>query len=414
VLENLDDSPESIILESVIEGMAEYYSKNLAREVEKGKRENALRCMSTGGSPPLGYSLDPVTKKLLLNEAEAKIVRIIFHRTIEGCTYGEIVDELNSRGYRTRAGNEFGKNSLYSILTNEKYSGVFVYSKSAPKDIDGRRNTHAYKDESEIIRIEDGVPAIIDKADWRLVQEKMKNRKQRLKPSSRAKETYLLRGKIICSECGGTYIGGRRKSGNGSYYGAYSCNKRQRTVKHGCNNKEISRDYVEKAMLERLAGYVFSDTYIEDLTAEYNAYLREQDGETAWQLKSLTAESASLEADIVSTVELVVQLKSQALLSKLDDLEKKKASVDAQLVKLREQPHGNAVTVEDVRELFSRIRGLLTAGGLRSINQVIEMYVDKVTVYPDKIEIYFNFFPKLTVNLEDKPRGLRFFAVLRC
>ena len=41
VVENLDDSPESIMLESVIEGMAQYYSKNLAREVMKGLRESA-------------------------------------------------------------------------------------------------------------------------------------------------------------------------------------------------------------------------------------------------------------------------------------------------------------------------------------------------------------------------------------
>ena len=43
VLENLDGSPESVILESVIEGFNEYYSRNLAREVEKGKKENARK-----------------------------------------------------------------------------------------------------------------------------------------------------------------------------------------------------------------------------------------------------------------------------------------------------------------------------------------------------------------------------------
>ena len=43
VVENLDDSPESIMLESVIEGMAQYYSKNLAREVRKGQKETALQ-----------------------------------------------------------------------------------------------------------------------------------------------------------------------------------------------------------------------------------------------------------------------------------------------------------------------------------------------------------------------------------
>ena len=53
VLERLDDSPESIILESMLEGLSEYYSVNLAREVKKGLKENALDCRHNGGTPPL-------------------------------------------------------------------------------------------------------------------------------------------------------------------------------------------------------------------------------------------------------------------------------------------------------------------------------------------------------------------------
>ena len=57
VLEYLDDdSPESLILESMLEAMAEYYSKNLAREVNKGMRENALKGLHTGGVPALAGS----------------------------------------------------------------------------------------------------------------------------------------------------------------------------------------------------------------------------------------------------------------------------------------------------------------------------------------------------------------------
>ena len=55
VLENLDDSPESIILESVLEGLSEYYSKNLAREVMKGMRESAMECRYVGGFIPYGF-----------------------------------------------------------------------------------------------------------------------------------------------------------------------------------------------------------------------------------------------------------------------------------------------------------------------------------------------------------------------
>lgn len=78
VLENLDDSPESIMMESVLEGMSEYYSQNLAREVMKGMKETALQAKHTGGKPPLGYDVDTETHKLVVNEQEAETVRLIF------------------------------------------------------------------------------------------------------------------------------------------------------------------------------------------------------------------------------------------------------------------------------------------------------------------------------------------------
>lgn len=84
VLENLDDSPESIMMESVLEGMAEYYSQNLGREVMKGMKETALQCKHTGGKPPLGYDLDEETKRLVINEEEAQAVRLIYEMYANG------------------------------------------------------------------------------------------------------------------------------------------------------------------------------------------------------------------------------------------------------------------------------------------------------------------------------------------
>lgn len=123
VLERMDDSPESIMMEAVLEGMSEYYSKNLAREVMKGMNETALQCKHTGGCPPLGYDLDE-NRHLVINEQEAQAVRIIFQMFADGYGYSEIIDRLNAHGYKTKRGKMFGKNSLYEILSNEKYTGV--------------------------------------------------------------------------------------------------------------------------------------------------------------------------------------------------------------------------------------------------------------------------------------------------
>ena len=100
VLENLDDSPESIILESVLEGMSEYYSRNLSREVMKGMRETALQCKCLGGSPPYGYKVNKETRKYEIDEGEAEAVQFIFKSIIEGYSYQETVDRLNRKGYR--------------------------------------------------------------------------------------------------------------------------------------------------------------------------------------------------------------------------------------------------------------------------------------------------------------------------
>ncbi|AST57700.1 recombinase [Thermoanaerobacterium thermosaccharolyticum] len=105
VLEQLDDSPESIILESVLEGMAEYYSKNLAREVMKGLKENAFQARFNGGIAPLGYDIND--GYYIINEKEAEAVRLIFQMYKDDYGYRHIIDELNPRGYKTKKENNF-------------------------------------------------------------------------------------------------------------------------------------------------------------------------------------------------------------------------------------------------------------------------------------------------------------------
>lgn len=83
VLERLNDSPESVILKSVLTGMNEYYSLNLSREIKKGLNENALKAMHTCGIPPLGYDLDE-NRRYIINEKEAEAVRLIFSLAADG------------------------------------------------------------------------------------------------------------------------------------------------------------------------------------------------------------------------------------------------------------------------------------------------------------------------------------------
>ena len=197
VLENLDDSPESVMLEAVLDGLSEFYSKNLGREVIKGLKETALQCKHTGGQPPLGYNVDSVTRQLIINEKEADTVRLIFSMYAEGKGYSAILDALHEKGYKTKQGKDFMKNSLYSILTNPKYQGIYVFNKSSAKSITGTRNTHLLIDNEEIISIEGGCPQIVDQETFAKVQRRIDANKH-TGARQNAKHSYLLSGKVFC------------------------------------------------------------------------------------------------------------------------------------------------------------------------------------------------------------------------
>lgn len=236
-------TPESIMMESVLEGMNEYYSQNLAREVMKGLRETAMQCKHTGGKPPLGYDVDPVSKKLVINPVEAEAVRCIFSMYAEGLGYAKILAALNRMGCKTKSGNEFMRNSLYSILTNPKYQGVYVFNRSSAKTALGTRNTHPLKSNEDIITIDGGCPQIVDRETFEKVQTRIEENKHK-GGRNKAIANYLLSGKVFCSKCGSVMVGNSRTAGRSKKrYTTYRCPKSRYSR---CDNSEINQVKLEQ------------------------------------------------------------------------------------------------------------------------------------------------------------------------
>ena len=401
VLENLDDeSPESLILESVLEAMAEYYSKNLARETQKGLMENAMKCMHTGGKPPLGYEVDPETKHLIINVKEAAAVQYIFKLYIEGYGYKKIVIALKEKGFRTKKGSVIGKSSLYSILRNEKYKGLYIFNKSKAKDIDGKRNGHAYKSDDEIIRIDEGVPSIIKSEDFDLVQQKLKTN-VKTKAKYKAKEVYLLSGKISCGECGSSFAGNRRESGHTakSYFISYRCNKRDRTAE--CINKEIKRDHIEAYVLEKLAEYVFDDSLIPIMKDEYSSYQTSKKSDVILIYKNLKKRLNAVDYEISNLVNLLAKTGSEALLVKLSKLENEKAELQDNLNGTDLDDFNEKVSVEQIIQSFKKARDMFREGKLINTRKLVELFTDRVIVFEDHIDIYYNFRPNFQMPQVD-------------
>ena len=124
-MENIPDSPEGIILESLLEGMAEYYSVELAQKVKRGQVESLLKGHWVGGQVPYGYIA--VDKKLQIEEREAEIVRYIYQQYADGVIVKDIIAELTAKGIYNK-GKPFTRNTIYYMLANVKYSGVFYFN----------------------------------------------------------------------------------------------------------------------------------------------------------------------------------------------------------------------------------------------------------------------------------------------
>jgi len=274
VIDNVTtDSPACLIQEAIIGANAQGYSANLKSEVMKGLKTNARNCQHTGGHPCLGFEVNPVTKLLEVNEDEKEIIERIFELYgKKGYSYTEIINDLNSKGYKTKLGGEFKQSSLYEILTNPKYNGVYVYNRrSAAKS--KKRNNHKMKPENEIISIPNGCPKIIDDELWEAVQKRMKSNKNRLHKYS-SKEVYLLKGKIFC-ECGELMYGNRRHSGRfKNLYVTYACKGRQK--KSGCTINEINKIYIENFVIRQIKSFIFCKSNMNNLIKALNKYSENQ------------------------------------------------------------------------------------------------------------------------------------------
>ena len=243
-MEPISQGPEGIMVESMLIGMAEYYSAELALKVARGERENALQCKYNGGVVPLGFTIGKEDRLYHIDPETAPIVQEIFSRYADGEPAEKIAASLNERGLRTRTGKPFVKNSFFQIFRNRRYIGEYRY-----KDI----------------VTPGGIPAIVDKDLFDRVQQRFEQ--NRIAHGRPAKEdvSYLLTTKLFCGKCG-TLMGGESGTshmGNTYYY--YKCGNAKRHGKAHCDLKAIRKEPLERFVVETAIKVIFSDEIIEQL-----------------------------------------------------------------------------------------------------------------------------------------------------
>ncbi len=241
VSENFGEGKAAFLTKGINQLFSQYFLLDLAEEVKKGLRENALKALFNGGNPPYGY--DIVDQHYVINENEAMWVRKLFKASLAN-EIKSVLDEMERMGVKTKRGNIMKYSTVYDMLRNEKYIGVYVFS------LDGTRTRHA--DTSECIRIEDAIPPIIDKELFDLVQKMRGRRKLTM-------NNYLTKGLVYC-ECGNKMRAHIAKKRNEAAY--YYCDNKK------CPVKTISMDYIDDICRQ----YV-KDLLSEETTEELGLYI---------------------------------------------------------------------------------------------------------------------------------------------
>jgi len=348
----------------------------------KGLKENAYNCKFCGGIPPLGYDVDPATKKYVINNSEASIVIFIYTLYLQGSGYGEIIRELNNRGYTTKVGKKFGKNSIYEILRNEKYTGTYVFNK-ASKKLNGKFNRHVQKKTDDIIRIENGIPEIIDYGTWRKVQSIMDSR---IRPGHKPKEIYLLTGLLRCGICGSAMTSDTRyfKDRNKRYF-YYRCYRNN--GKNSCSLHTWSRNDLEEAVIDIIEKELFSGNNLEEYIEKISKYYEEHEITLNNDLEKLRFELTGISKKLGNIIEAISNGGNfDSLKEKLASLETQKSQVQIKIEEIENNKRFNIPTKKDIRNY------LLKNANLRTLSrEELKIYLNEkirgIRVFSDRIDI---------------------------
>ena len=248
------DTPENFLMEHLIVGMNEFYSRNLSREIMKGLKQRALQGHLVF-RPPFGFKREIIERqdghkrtriisRAVIDEKNAAIVKLIFELFDKGKGYKAIVETLNDEGYRTEQGLRFRVYHISKILRNRAYIGVLEYN---------ARQDRGHRDPFSIPGF---YPPIIDETVFNRVQKKLTETAQLWHNSYAYRTEYVLSRLVICDACGHHYIGTSAQSGRVHYY---SCQSYMKRGKSACNSPLLNKVKLETAVLDHVQDQILSE-----------------------------------------------------------------------------------------------------------------------------------------------------------
>ena len=360
-MENIPDTPEGIILESLLEGMAEYYSAELSQKVKRGMNETRLKGNFTGGNLIYGYKVE--NHKIIINEEQAEVVRYIYEQYALGVYVKDIIADLTEK-HIFNHGNPFARNTIYNILKNEKYSGVYRFNNQT---------------------FENMYPQIVSTE----IYEKVRQKTNQNKYGKRSVEVvYLLRNKLKCGYCGEPISAECGTTSQGKKRRYYKCLGKKRHTTN-CNKQTIRKEILEDLVIKILIEQLNSPKTLDKIV---NNILKVQESEDCGNilLTSLNKEKIETQKILDNIMKAVEQgVINNTTNKRMIELEKKLEDIERQII-VEKSKTNFKLTKEDIFNYFN--------DALKLEPQLLINYlVKQIILYDDKMQIYFNS-PSIATN----------------
>ena len=361
-----EDTKTRIILESLNEAMAQFYSINLSENITRGQRYNAQNAIFNGRKM-FGY-IGKSGEKYKIDEKTAPVVKRIFREYAEGVPMKTIMDELNATGITTSNGNRFTINSLRGILHNEAYTGLYRWGS---------------------IEVEDGIPRIISRELFDKVQKRFEKNKRGGRPASITQEDvapdFWLTGHIYCGCCGNTIngISGTGKLKKTYYY--YSCNSHRKSF---CGKKNIRKEKLESLVFFILRELLEDDALIIHLADLVYAKYNEQNDNTDY-IRSLQEQIKETEQKLSN---LIIALEKgifgETMQARMSELEKQKKLLKDELD--AEQSKKEAmITPKQIITYMNTFKDKINDDKMR--DWIVDTLIDAIYLFDDKLIVSFFF-----------------------
>ena len=282
--QDFGDGPEAILIESMLEGYAEYYSASLSRGVKAGMLQNALNEKTSGGPAPMGYRHDGQGHFVIV-EDEAQVVREMFEMYDQGMGYAAIARKLSGPGRALTA------KRINGIIKNPRYTGEYMLM-------------------GHVVHC----PRLVDKEQWERCNTRAKTVNRTRNAAGRATVCYWLSGKVICGMCGSPMIGecGHGKSGKAYYY--YKCSKK-------CGKKAERKDYLEQLVMIVVERDILHPDVVEKVAEETVKALKATRGQEV-RLAGIRGRERETEQKIAGLMKAVeMGTVSESILRRLEELE---------------------------------------------------------------------------------------------